>query len=76
MASKSLTTIHVHSDVAHRLRALKAADQTWSEFLTAMSEDYTPPGGNAEIEPRRPQGGDVSGPAVIRRSRELSARGR
>ena len=76
MASNALTTIPVHSDVVKRLRALKTADQTWDDFLTDMAEDYAPPGWYAEIERRRHTGSDVSGPAVVRRSRELSTRGR
>ncbi len=76
VASQTLTSIPVHSDVVRRLKALKAANQTWDEFLTDMAEDYVPPGWYEEIERRRGPGVDVPMEQVIRQPRSLARKGR
>jgi len=76
MASHSLTSIPVHSDVVRRLRSLKSADQTWDDFLTDMADDYVPPGWYDEIERRRGPGVDLPMEDVLRRSRELASKGK
>ena len=75
MASNPLTSIPVHADVVHRLRSLKTADQTWDSLLQDMAEDYVPPAWYELMERRRSSGRDVSGTAVISRSRRKSGRG-
>lgn len=72
MASHSLTSIPVHSDVVQRLRTLKSADQTWDDFLMDMADDYVPPGWYSEIERRRGPGVDIPMEDVLRRSRQLA----
>lgn len=76
MATGTLTSIPLHSEVVKRLRALKTADQTWDDFLSEMAEDYVPLAWYSEMDRRRQVGEDISGSAVLRRSRELAKRGR
>lgn len=75
MASQSLTSIPVHSNVVRRLRSLKSADQTWDDFLMDMADDYIPPGWYDEIERRRGPGHDVPMAKVLQRSRNLASKG-
>lgn len=76
MASQVLTSIPVHSHVVRRLKSLKAADQTWDDFLMDMAEDYVPSGWYAEIDRRRRRGEDVPMEQVLRRSQSLARKGR
>ncbi len=76
MANSTLTSIPVHSNVVRRLRSIKSADQTWDDFLMDMADDYAPPGWYAELDRRRGPGVDVPMKDVIRRSRELAAKGK
>ncbi len=76
MASNSLTSIPVHSDVVRRLRSLKTADQTWDSLLAEMAEDYVPAAWYNMMERRRLAGRDVSGDEIISRSRLRAQRGR
>jgi hypothetical protein len=70
VASNTLTTIPVHSDVVRRLRSLKTADQTWDDFLLEMASDYVPRSWIEELERRAREStvSDTSGEEVFRRS--------
>ena len=74
-SAKGPTSITLHHDVLHRLRALKTANQTWDDFLLELAREYVPRAWVDELERRAqdPVERDIPGDRVMRRSRARRA---
>lgn len=76
MSADRLTSIPVHSRLGPELRARKAGDETWDEFLLELLEEYDPPEWLAELETRRKDGRWLPAGALERVHEQLKRRGK
>lgn len=76
MSVDRLTSIPVDSRGLQELRARKAGDETWDEFLLELLEEYDPPEWLADLETRRREGRWLPAGELERVHEQLKLRGR